>query len=74
MKKHKLIGFALWTVANILLFLRLREYLMIAPVLAEQVVIWISCSVLFLMDVSSRGMLISKLIPVRKVLELKIHL
>ncbi len=55
MKKHKLIGFALWTVANILLFLRLREYLMIAPVLAVQVVIWICCSVLFLMDVSSRN-------------------
>ncbi len=55
MKKHKLIGFALWSVANIILILHLWEYLIIAPVLAVQVVIWICCSVLFLMDVSSRG-------------------
>ncbi len=58
MKRHKLIGFGLWTVANILLILRLREYLIIAPVLAVQVVIGICCGVLFCVVISSRDICI----------------
>ncbi len=59
MKKYQIIGFILWTFGNILLILRMWEYLLIAPVLAVQVAIWICCSVLFCIDISSRGLFIA---------------
>ncbi len=59
MKKYHIIGFTLWTLGNIALILRMCDYILIAPALAIQVVIWICCSVLFCIDVSSRGMFIA---------------
>ncbi len=35
------------------------DYILIAPVLAMQVVIWICCSILFCIDISSRGLFIA---------------
>ncbi len=59
MKKYQTIGFTFWTIGNIVLIQRMWDYILIAPVLAVQVVIWICCSVLFCIDVSSRGMFIA---------------
>ncbi len=59
MKKYQIIGFTLWTFGNILLILRMRDYILIAPVLAVQVAIWICCSILFCVDISSRGLFIT---------------
>ncbi len=58
MKKYQIIGFTLWTLGNIGLTLRLWDYIPIAPVLAAQVAIWICCSVLFCIDISSKGLFI----------------
>ncbi len=59
MKKYQIIGFTLWTLGSIILTLRMWDYLLIAPVLAAQVNIWICCSFLFCVDVSSRGLFVS---------------
>ncbi len=59
MKKHQIIGFALWTLGDILLILHMWNYMLIAPVLAVQVVIWICCSILFCIDISPRGLFIA---------------
>ncbi len=59
MKKYQIIGFTLWTLGNIALILRMWDYILIAPVLAMQVVIWICCSILFCIDISSRGLFIA---------------
>ncbi len=59
MKKYQIIGFILWTLGNILLILRLWDYILIAPVLAAQVALWICCSILFCIDVLSRGLFIT---------------
>ncbi len=59
MKKYQIIGFILWTLGNILLFLRMWDYILIAPVLAVQDAIWICCNVLFSIDISSRGLFIA---------------
>ncbi len=59
MKKYQIIGFALWTFGNILLILRMCDYILIAPVLVAQVATWICCSVLFCIDISSRGLFIA---------------
>ncbi len=58
MKKYQIIGFTLWTLGNIELTLRLWDYILIAPVLAVQIAICICCSVLFCIDISSRGLFI----------------
>ncbi len=58
MKRYQIIGFTLWTLGNILLILRMWDYILIAPILAVQVVIWICCSILFCIDISSRGLFI----------------
>ncbi len=59
MKKYQIIGFTLWTLGNILLFLRMWDYILIVQILAAQVTIWICCSVLFCIDISSRGLFIA---------------
>ncbi len=59
MKKYQIIGFTLWTLGNILLILRMWDYILIAPVLAVQVAVWICCSVLFCIDISSRELFIA---------------
>ncbi len=59
MKKYQAIGFTLWTFGNIILTLRMWDYILIAPILAVQVVIWICCSILFTIDISSRGLFIA---------------
>ncbi len=59
MKKYQIIGFILWTLGNILLIFKMFDYILIAPVLAMQVVIWICCSILFCIDISSRGLFIA---------------
>ncbi len=59
MKKYQIIGFTLWTLGNIALILRMWDYILIAPVLAAQVIIWICGSVLFCIDISSRGLFIA---------------
>ncbi len=59
MKKYQIIGFILWTLGNILLILRMWDYIPIAQVLAAQVNIWICCSILFCIDISSRGLFIT---------------
>ncbi len=59
MKQYQIIGFILWTLGNILLILRMWDYILIAPILAVQVVIGICCSILFYIDISSRGLFIA---------------
>ncbi len=59
MKKYQILGFTLWTLGNIALILRMCDYILIAPVLAAQVAIWICCSILFCINISSRGMFIA---------------
>ncbi len=59
MKKYQIIGFILWSLGNIILIPRMWDYLFIAPVLAAQVIIWICCSVLFCIDISSRGLFVA---------------
>ncbi len=59
MKKYQIIGFILWILGNILLTLRVRDYILIAPVLAVQIIIWICCIVLFCIDISLRGLFIA---------------
>ncbi len=59
MKKYQIIGFILWTLGNIILTMRMWDYILIAPVLAVQVAIWICCSTLFCVDISSRGLFIA---------------
>ncbi len=58
MKKYQIIGLTLWTLGNIILTLRIWDYILIAPVLAIQVAVWICCSILFAIDISSRGLFI----------------
>ncbi len=59
MKRYQIIGFTLWALGNIALILRMCDYILIAPVLAVQVVLWICCSSLFCIDISSRGLFIT---------------
>ncbi len=59
MKRYQTIGFILWTLGNIILTQRIWGYILITPVLAVQVVIWICCSILFCIDISSRGLFIA---------------
>ncbi len=59
MKKYQIIGFTLWTLGNILLILRMWDYILIAPVLAAQMLIWICCSILFCINISSIGLFIA---------------
>ncbi len=59
MKKHQILGFTLWTLGNIILTLRMWNYILIAPILTVQVVIWICCSILFCVNISSRGLFIA---------------
>ncbi len=59
MKKYQIIGFTIWTLGNILLILRMWDYTLIAPVLAVQVAIWICCSLLLCIDISSRGLFVA---------------
>ena len=40
MKKYKIIGLTLWTIANILLTQRLWDYLLIAPLFIVQIIIF----------------------------------
>ncbi len=59
MKKYQIIGFILWSLGNIILTLQMWDYILIAPVLAVQVAICICCSILFCVDISSRGLFIA---------------
>ncbi len=59
MKKYQIIRFTLWTLGNIVLILQMWDYILIAPVLAAQVIIWICCSFLFCINISSRGLFIA---------------
>ncbi len=56
MKTYKIIGFTLWSVANILITLRLWDYLSVAPVFTVHIIISFCCSSLFCIDFSSRIM------------------
>lgn|GEM_PF-4684938 len=59
MKNYQIIGFTLCTFGNILLIQQMRDYIFIAPILAAQVIIWICCSILFCVDISSRELFIA---------------
>ncbi len=56
MKTYKIIGFTLWNIANILIVLRLWNYLSVAPLFAVHIIISICCSILFCVDFSSKTM------------------
>ncbi len=56
MKTYKIIGFTLWTIGNILITLRLCDYLSVAPVFTVHIIISFCCSILFCIDFSSRMM------------------
>ena len=55
MKKYKIIGLTLWTIANALLTWRLWGYLTIAPLFVVQIIISVCCSILFCIEFSSRA-------------------
>ncbi len=56
MKTYKIIGFTLWSVANIIITLRLWDYLSVAPLFVAHIIISICCSILFCVDFSSKTM------------------
>lgn len=56
MKKYKIIGLTLWTIANAFLTLRLRDYIPIVPLFTVQIIISVCCSILFCVDFSSKTM------------------
>ncbi len=56
MKTYKIIGFTLWTIGNILITLRLWNYLSVAPLFTVHIIISVCCSILFCIDFSSRIM------------------
>ncbi len=56
MKTYKIIGFTLWSVANILITLRLWDYLKVAPLFVVQIIISFCCSILLCIDFSSKTM------------------
>ncbi len=51
-----MIGFTLWTIGNILITLRLWNYLSVAPLFVAYIIISICCSILFCVDFLSRMM------------------
>lgn len=54
MKTYKIIGFTLWSIANILITIRLWDYLKLAPLFAVHIIISFCCSILFCIDFSSK--------------------
>ena len=56
MKKYKIIGLTIWTIANILLIKRRWDYLPIAPLFTVQIIISVCCSILFCIEFSSKAM------------------
>lgn len=56
MKKYKIIGLTLWTIANILLIKGLWDYLPIVPLFTVQIIISVCCSILFCIEFSSKEM------------------
>lgn len=56
MKKYKIIGLTLWTIANILLIKRLWDYLPIVPLFTVQIIISVCCSILFCIEFLSKAM------------------
>lgn len=56
MKKYKIIGLTIWTIANILLIKRLWDYLPIVPLFTVQIIISVCCSILFCIEFSSKEM------------------
>ncbi len=54
MKTYKIIGFTLWSIANILITLRLWDYLSVAPLFTVHIIISFCCSILFCVDFSSK--------------------
>ena len=54
MKTYKIIGFTLWSIANILITFRLWNYLSVAPLFTVHIVISFCCSILFCIDFSSK--------------------
>ncbi len=56
MKTYKIIVFTLWNIANILITLRLWDYLSVAPLFTVHIIISFCCSILFCIDFSSRIM------------------
>ena len=55
MKKYKIIGLTLWTIANAFLTLWLWKYLPITPLFVVQIIISVCCSILFCIEFSSRA-------------------
>lgn len=56
MKKYKIIGLTIWTIANALLTLRIWDYLPITPLFIVQIIISVCCSILFCIEFSSKAM------------------
>ncbi len=56
MKTYKIIGFTLWSIANILIAFRLWEYLSVVPLFTIHIIISTCCSILFCTDFSSKTM------------------
>ena len=56
MKKYKIIGLTLWTIANAFLTLWLWKYLLITPLFVVQIIISVCCSILFCIEFSSKAM------------------
>ena len=56
MKKYKIIGLTLWTIANILLIKGLWDYLPITTLFTVQIIISVCCSILFCIEFSSKTM------------------
>ncbi len=54
MKIYKIIVFTLWTIGNILITLRLWDYLSVAPLFIVHIIISFCCSILFCIDFSSK--------------------
>ncbi len=54
MKTYKIIGFTLWSIANILITLRLWDYLKLVPLFVIHIIISFCCSILFCIDFSSK--------------------
>ena len=54
MKTYKIIGFTLWNIANILITLRLWDYLKLVPLFTTHIIISFCCSILFCIDFPSK--------------------